>query len=242
VAVTTGRGMGREEVVAASIDPEALAGHQRWLRSAGTEGSRLEIPGLVQPGAHLAGAELAEAVLVGADLRRADLRGADLGRAVLAGADLSGADLSGADLSKADLTSARLRGARLRATRLTRADLSGANLTEADLSRSYLLRTDLSDAVLQGADLAEADLDRTIVDGTHWGHTLVTEAAGTVGLVSVLVADGPTTQTLDSVQLVEYLTSAGARISAVTPQQARPPSPLPWRWGSSPEPGEEIRG
>jgi len=214
------------------IGAAAIAGHRLWLRSAGTEGVRLDVEGLVGPESQLSGAELAEAVLVRADLRGADLRGADLVRAVLVGADLSGADLSGADLSRCDLSGALLRGTRLRAARLTRADLSGADLSGADLSRSYLLRADLSDALLRGADLTEADLDRTIVDGSRWGEASVAGALGTVGLVSASVGDGLAARRLDAEELVEYLAAAGARISAVTPQQPRPDLPVPWRWGS----------
>ncbi len=216
----------------AGIDPELFAAHQQWLRTVGAEGARLEIDGLVQPGARLAEVNLSGAVLVRANLRGADLRGVDFSHVALHEADLSGADLSGADLYKAELPQARLHGARLHAARLIRADLTGADLSDADLSRTYLLRADLDGADLRGTSLAEADLDRTIVDGSTWGRTTVTGALGTVALFSVTLMDGHDARALDATELVEYLAGGGARVTAVVPQQVPPQAPIPWRWGS----------
>lgn len=213
--------------------PEAtLAAHALWLRSAGSDGERLDRPDADLRGADLRGVDLREALLPGADLSGADLRGADLCRAVLAGADLRDADLTGAHLVRTDLSGARARGARLRRATLVRTDLQGADLAGADLSRAHLVRTFLVAADLRGADLTEADLADVLVDRSTWGDLRVRDAAGTVVAVDggVHVHEGGGTVSRSVEELAALVRAGGGRVTSRDPgEEPRRDHPA-WRW------------
>jgi len=88
---------------------EVLALHEKWVATAGTEGTRLTIHNAVLQEADLHGANLQDADLEGAklsvadlmktNLRRANLRNADLWMADMKDTNLQGTDLQGANLS-----------------------------------------------------------------------------------------------------------------------------------------------
>jgi uncharacterized protein YjbI with pentapeptide repeats len=150
--------------------------HQKWIKTKGKEGIKID----------LGRANLQEANLRGANLREAGLRRADLSNTNLSGAFLSGVDLIGAQLYKADLSGVDLSGAYLVDAKLSGANLSGANLNGAELTRINLSGVNLSgvnwssvsltDANLSGNDLSGVDLSGLSLYGADLSGTKLTSA------------------------------------------------------------------
>lgn len=115
---------------------EVLARHERWVATAGKEGTRLSIRN----------ASLQEADLHGVNLQDADLEGAKLSVADLMSANLRRANLRNADFWMADMKDAILQGA----------DLQGANLSEV----TNLTQKQIDSAITSDTTVLPAGLTR----------------------------------------------------------------------------------
>ena len=157
------------------IKPEALGNilveHQKWLETAGKEGTKTDLSE-----AHLKGlnfyranlrqsriedSELSEACLEDADLSGASLVRTMLTKAVMTNANLSGAILTGAELVEANLINAKLAGANLDTAKLNRAQMEGCDLSEATLEKANLSGAHLLNAEFKNADLQDAKLQES---------------------------------------------------------------------------------
>ena len=126
-------------------------GHNDWIATGGTGGTKATIENQDLSGANLAGVNLSGATLRNVRLSSANLRGA-----VLQSTDLRGSDLSGADLTDGDLTSSNMRR-----VELSSATLASARLAGTDLAGASLRGADMSGADLRGANLLDADIAST---------------------------------------------------------------------------------
>ncbi len=138
-----------------------------WL--AGVDLSKLDLAGLVAPGAdfsaaNLSGATLDDAVLPGANLQHVSLRRASLQRADLTGANVQAADFMACNAQAARLQLANARDSVWINARLEQAELADADFTAADLRNANL-------SCVQGLPvLAEARLDAACARGAKgWG-------------------------------------------------------------------------
>jgi uncharacterized protein YjbI with pentapeptide repeats/WD40 repeat protein/cellulose biosynthesis protein BcsQ len=165
----------------ASLNPEAIDLHHRWLSSGGLEGKRLELRnGRLSRAvlrADLRCADLSAADFLGADLRETNFSEAELIGAEFVGADLSGANLTAANLTGANLTRSNLASVVLQSTKLRDAQMQGADLRGADLSGADLSNADLSYAKLIGANLTGANLNRCNIHEADFSDCMLTGAS-----------------------------------------------------------------
>lgn len=176
--------------------PDLLEQHALWVKSAGTEGTRLDLSGydlrkvenlhkFPLTALKAVSANFLRQNLVGAQIQSAMLDRADFRDASLMEADLRGSSLKNAMLSRADLTDANL--APLKFTNpdgsewLQRINLSGANLRYAILNGAHLQHAilngaDLSYAMLIDCDLRHADLGGALLDGADMSGANISDA------------------------------------------------------------------
>lgn len=125
-----------------------LDDHEKWCKTNGKEGYRLDFSG--------------------GNFQKLDLHEFELSHANLSRSRIYDANLSGAELYQADLSGSWMWNGNLSQAKLQNANLRQADLVVANLKQAFLAYADLSGARLMGADLRRANLKGTILTGVDF--------------------------------------------------------------------------